>query len=185
MKKQEFISKSCPFPYIGFKSDDIVISFSNIEDYKRLPFYIQTISFDIQDDGSGAGWSNARTFTTNPSNTRFYRNGLTRISREHFIENMGFRPRDLNSEITKITFTCNIKQSGFRDFGCDDGYVQSKDFRYDTHCHLSELNKVVFRKVNNQLIELSFSEYKVSKPKFKDFVEGLQEIVFPNFVFEN
>ena len=183
MKKQEFISKIHPFPYEGFKADDIMIRFSNIEDYRTTLFNLHSITFEIQDDGSGAGWGSDRTFTIDLSNTIFYTNGLMRISRERFIDSMGFKPRDLNSVITKIQMNYFIRNNKLKNFDCEGGYISSKNFRYETNCHLNEINKVVFKKVNAQLIELFLTEYKVEKPKFKDFVEDLQEIVFPNFIF--
>ena len=39
MKKKEFLNKKAEYPHMGFKSDDIIIRFSKLEDYERAPFY--------------------------------------------------------------------------------------------------------------------------------------------------
>nr|DAS39965.1 MAG TPA: hypothetical protein [Caudoviricetes sp.] len=185
MKKKEFLNKKTEYPHMGFKSDDIIIRFSKLEDYERAPFIVNGFVFDIVDNGSGNGWSKSYIVHLDSDNSITYPElGITRISREGFLNQFSFSPRDSNSDISKIEIYTKAQMSGeLLDFGCKDGQIIFQNIQYGTDCVLNEVNKAFFKKETPIAITLTYSEYKVDRENFVDSVRGLKEIVFPDFKF--
>ena len=170
---------------MGFKSDDIIIRFSKLEDYERAPFTFGGFIFDIVDDGSGGGWNKLYTVHLDSDNSIVYPElGITRISREGFLNQFNFSPRDANSNISKIEIHTKEQMTDeLLDFGCKDGQIIFQNIQYGTDCNLNEVNKVFFKKETPIAITLTYSEYKKDRENFVDSVRGLKEIVFPDFKF--
>nr|DAS97464.1 MAG TPA: hypothetical protein [Caudoviricetes sp.] len=185
MKKKEFLNKKTEYPHMGFKSDDIIIRFSKLEDYERAPFIVNGFVFDIVDNGSGNGWGKSYIVHLNSDNSITYPElGITRVSREGFLKQFDFSPRDSNSDISKIEIHTKEKMSeNLSDFGCENGELNFQNIEYDTSCIHNEINKAFFKKETPISITLTYHEYKKDRENFVDSVRGLKEIVFPNFKF--
>lgn len=170
---------------MGFKSDDIIVRFSKLEDYERAPFIVNGFVFDIVDNGSGNGWSKSYIIHLDSDNSIVYPElGIIRVSREGFLNQFNFSPRDSNSNISKIEIHTKAQMSGeLLDFGCEGGEINFQNIEYGTNCEYNEVNKAVFKKETPIIITLTYYEYKKSRENFVDSVRGLKEIVFPNFKF--
>jgi hypothetical protein len=186
MKKKEFLNKKAEYPHMGFKSDDIIIRFSKLEDYERAPFTFSGFIFDIVDNGSGGGWNKMYTVHLDSDNSIVYPElGITRISREGFLNQFNFSPRDSHSNISKIQILTKSKMTDeLLDFGCEGGELGFRSILYRTSCNNNGVNKAFFKKETPIAITLTYSSLKqTGKENFVDSVRGLKEIVFPDFKF--
>lgn len=170
---------------MGFKSDDIIIRFSKLEDYERAPFVVNGFIFELVDDGSGNGWTKAHIVHLDSDNSIVYPElGITRVSREGFLNQFNFSPRDSNSNISKIEINTKAQMSDeILDFGCKGGQIIFQNIQYGTECDLNETNRAFFKKELPMMITLTYNEYKKDRENFVDSVRGLKEIVFPDFKF--
>ena len=185
MKKKEFLNKKAEYPHMGFKSDDIIIRFSKLEDYERAPFTFGGFIFNIVDNGSGNGWNKLYTVHLDSDNSIVYPElGITRISREGFLNQFNFSTRDSYSDISKIQILTKVKMTDeLLDFGCKGGQIIFQNIQYGTECDLNETNRAFFKKELPMMITLTYNEYKKDRENFVDSVRGLKEIVFPDFKF--
>ena len=170
---------------MGFKSDDIIIRFSKLEDYERAPFIVNGFIFDIVDNGSGGGWNKMYTVHLDSDNFIVYPDlGIMRMSREGFLNQFNFSPRDSHSNISKIQILTKSKMTDeLLDFGCKDGQIIFQNIQCGTECDLNETNRAFFKKELPIMIILTYNEYKKDRENFVDSVRGLKEIVFPDFKF--
>ena len=170
---------------MGFKSDDIIIRFSKLEDYERAPFIVNGFVFDIVDNGSGNGWGKSHIVHLDSDNSIVYpKLGIIRVSREGFLNQFNFSPRDSNSNISKIEIHTKEQMTDeLLDFGCKDGQIIFQNIQYGTECDLNETNRAFFKKELPMMITLTYNEYKKDRENFVDSVRGLKEIVFPDFKF--